>query len=403
MSGHQEKVHKSSHLVLHDDDWEEKLDADHLSNSMICAPYDDLEDAKELVELSICEPSYDDDDSMMFNLQCAAPRYNYVEKLEPEPVSNSMILVPSYDDDLEIFRKEQVEDKPLFSTSIEVRARGQSSKFLNIAWSRVFPSSKKIEKEEYAKCMQESFCSKLPSSTYGYLINDLLSQEIHKINFKQHSSAAVVVAFQLTMVLYLWNSSQLNFTLIESAPIIPLQIAGIGVLLLNLIPSVTDIILEIAAILFSDFYFVDLEAEGEGILKVDMLGKENGGIWSLFWLWVVVAFESIVFLSVLVVGITYILSSTSASELVQACLSIVFINEIDNVAFNNLMLDCSRDFFAKQLFHFQCFIPSSAQTLLMRFDRKNPTMQFRLRTLFDSWSGVILLVLSVGIVFCWYH
>ena len=334
---------------------------------------------------------------------CAAPRYNYVEKLEPEPVSNSMILVPSYDDDLEIFRKEQVEDKPLFSTSIEVRARGQSSKFLNIAWSRVFPSSKKIEKEEYAKCMQESFCSKLPSSTYGYLINDLLSQEIHKINFKQHSSAAVVVAFQLTMVLYLWNSSQLNFTLIESAPIIPLQIAGIGVLLLNLIPSVTDIILEIAAILFSDFYYVDMEAEGGGILKVDMLGKENGGIWSLFWLWVVVAFESIVFLAVLVVGITYILSSTSASELVQACLSIVFINEIDNVAFNNLMLDCSRDFFAKQFFHFPCFIPSSAQTLLMRFDRKNPTMQFRLRTLFDSWSGVILLVLSVGIVFCWYH
>jgi hypothetical protein len=353
---------------------------------MICAPYDDLE-IFELPSTVGCEPDALDIE-FEFTPKCA-PSYHDVEILHEEQENIDALDIefeftpkcaPSYHD-VEILHEEQE----------------------NIAWSRVFPSSEKIEKEEYAKCMQESFCSKLPSSTYGYLINDLLSQEIHKINFKQHSSAAVVVAFQLTMVGYLWNSSQLNFTLIESAPIIPLQIAGIGVLLLNLIPSVTDIILEIAAILFSDFYFVDMEAEGGGILKVGMSGKENGGIWSLFWLWVVVAFESIVFLAVLVVGITYILSSTSASELVQACLSIVFINEIDNVAFNNLMLDCSRDFFAKQLFHFQCFIPSSAQTLLMRFDRKNPTMQFRLRTLFDSWSGIILLVLSVGIVFCWYH
>jgi len=277
MSGHQEKV-QSSHLV-NDDDWDqylnfylEKLDADHLSNSMICAPYDDLEKLERscapdehLSNSMICTPSYDDSKmetlseednfniallmrrkaldrvtakkeyfsqkqmfsspshqlsppsysskkspatGVMIHMKSCAPCYNYVEKLEPAPVSNSMILVPSNDDDLEILRKEQeVEDKPLFSTSIEVRARGQSSKFLNIAWSRVFPSSKKIEKEEYEKCMQESFCSKLPSSTYGYLINDLLSQENHKINFKQHSSAAVVVAFQLTMVGYLWNSS----------------------------------------------------------------------------------------------------------------------------------------------------------------------------------------------------
>jgi len=105
-----------------------------------------------------------------------------------------------------------------------------------------------------------------------------------------------------------------------------------------------------------------------------------------------------VLISVFVVGIIYILSSPTASELVQACLSIVFINEIDNVAFSNLMLEFSRDFYEKQLFHFPNFLPSSVETVRMKFDRKHPTLQFRMRTLFETWSGVILFLTSVSIV-----
>ena len=270
--------------------------------------------------------------------------------------------------------------------------------FLNISWAKLFAARnahcKSIDKKTFLEYKMKSLCSKLPSSTYGYIINDLLSQQdIWSIPIQNHFIFILVVLIQLSMSWYLFQSSQLSVKL-DSIAFMPLQVTAIGVFLLNLIPSVMDIILEVFAILHSDCYFFDnTEEEGtcKEILQLELQGKEN--LWSIVCLWLVIALESLVLIAVFFVGNIYILSRSDASDLVQACVAVVFIIEIDNIAFDNLTLGCTRDFYEKQLFHFPKFLPSSAESFRLRYD--NGSLKFQLRTLFETVSAFVLLLASV--------
>lgn len=55
-----------------------------------------------------------------------------------------------------------------------------------------------------------------------------------------------------------------------------------------------------------------------------------------------VLLEIVAFVSVIVVGTKYLLVQETVSNLVQACVAIVFLNDIDNLAFNALMPEAAK-------------------------------------------------------------
>jgi len=234
--------------------------------------------------------------------------------------------------------------------------------------------------------LESSLRTKLPSSIYGYTINNLLTCESTKHLILTPFGAILVSLVQLVMIGHLWSSPS---DLCVTFTMIPLKVAAIWTFLLHLIPSLNDMVIETLVIShFSGLRYLD----DNGTIKEHQLKIPLHRVRRISaFLFVLV--ELVVFCGVFFIGTVYILSSSSASDIVQACLSIVFINELDNIAFNHTLLDATKKLFDAQLFD----VPFLLSDDFHIFASEQVGFQKFLRDWFDLTCASLL---AIGAVIC---
>jgi len=126
-----------------------------------------------------------------------------------------------------------------------------------------------------------------------------------------------------------------------------LQLCAVGVFLLSINPAFKDITLELLVVLTSIRLKRDANErdasdvrkatknpywQAANLVHVRLLGERNP-TWTGICLFII-TLEFVVWAMTLVVGCSYLLLSSSVSNLIQSMVAIVFINDVDNLAFS---------------------------------------------------------------------
>lgn len=130
----------------------------------------------------------------------------------------------------------------------------------------------------------------------------------------------------------------------------PLQLCSVGVFFVSVIPAFKDITLELMVVLTS--HRLQREAnesdtnrvrevtsnpywQSNDLVHIRMLGEKHPR-WILACLFIIIL-ELVIWIMTLFVGCKFLLVSETVSDLVQSMVAIVFINDVDNLAFDVLV------------------------------------------------------------------
>mmetsp|Transcript_25663 Transcript_25663/g.35299 ORF Transcript_25663/g.35299 Transcript_25663/m.35299 type:complete len:309 (+) Transcript_25663:45-971(+) len=191
----------------------------------------------------------------------------------------------------------------------------------------------------------ESLPIKLPTTTYGYTINSLLTDDSMKVIIIPPIGFILVITVQMIILGYLCCSlPEPHIT----SWLIPLQFAVIWVFLLELISSFYHIRNEALIIShFSKTYYIDSDYSilnfifslfsFKSFQKIEIKNPISP-IRRIF-AYLIVLVEFLVLCGVFYVGIMHILSSNNVNEIAQSCYSFIFIKDLGNTV---LYLDISK-------------------------------------------------------------
>lgn len=213
----------------------------------------------------------------------------------------------------------------------------------------------------------------VPQSVYGATVESLLRQRELKFShvfyllFNVLGACLLTFAVQMYILWRLWISlpdlyNNDSFCLEERIGKL-LQLCAVGAFLLSVGAAFNDIFVELNIVLSSTQLAAEPKASDDNILKVN---AKTGRKWNTDELvkltnltssitvktvsLLLIFLEVLVFLSVLVVGITYLLVQDTVSNLIQASVAIVFLNDMDNLAYSAIMPDGFKDDISKQYF-----------------------------------------------------
>ena len=213
----------------------------------------------------------------------------------------------------------------------------------------------------------------VPPSVYGATVEALLRQRelsvfyIFYLLFNVLGACLVTFAMQIYILWRLWISlpelhNNDSFCL-GSRIGKPLQLCAVGAFLLSVGDAFNDIFVELNIVFTSKQLAAEPKSTDVNIIE---LNKKTGRKWfadelvritaltssrpvKIFCL-LLIFLEFLVFISVIMVGVNYLLVQDTVSNLIQASVAIVFLNDMDNMAYNAIMPDGFKDDISKQYF-----------------------------------------------------
>lgn len=267
-----------------------------------------------------------------------------------------------------------------------------------------FPYNERLSMAEYEESTDECLWTNMPDSIVALNLTLACTKEITDDTFLYLKSAflcgllplALTFVIEFTSIMCLWedNSDLRNSEhFCEQHPL--LQLSVVGIFMLTLQGPLQDICIEAAIGLSSTKVCLDA-AEGcelfikgsgasagkgrefEDLERKPLIMKEVKTSW-VSWVvyWLSVGLEFLVWLLTLYVGVHYTLSQADASEIVQSAVAISFINEIDNMVYDNVASEQLKEFLAKAEFRVPIMKASGATTfnsMLTRLSLQTPIL-----------------------------
>lgn len=237
-----------------------------------------------------------------------------------------------------------------------------------------FPYDEHITIAEYEESSDECLWTAMPDSIVALNLTLASTKDLTDSTFTYIKAAflcgllPLIMTFviEFTSIMCLWedNSDLRNSEhFCEQHPL--LQLSVVGIFMLTLQAPLQDICIEAAIGLSStkvcfdaaegsELFLVGSGAEAgkgrefEEIERKPLIMKEvktSAVSWVVYW--VSVGLEFAVWCLTLYVGVHYTLSQADASEIVQSAVAISFINEIDNMVYDNVASEQLKEFLAK--------------------------------------------------------
>lgn len=151
--------------------------------------------------------------------------------------------------------------------------------------------------------------------------------EVGRRVFDTHMPAVISFLIQGTLLYVLWGALP---SLDDGAfcdQDMWLEFAILAIFYANLVTSLSDIMLELRLISSPRAVITRKDKAGK---STSLVVKLAFNIWVYLRLLVIVLAEFTIWLSVAIVGTKYILTASSASDLIQAAVAVTFINDVDN-------------------------------------------------------------------------
>jgi hypothetical protein len=267
-----------------------------------------------------------------------------------------------------------------------------------------FPFDQRISLSEYEESSDECLWTAMPDSIVALNLTLACTKDLTDHTFTYLKAAfacgllplAMTFVIEFTSIMCLWedNSDLRNSTAFcEQHPL--LQLSVVGIFMLTLQGPLQDICIEAAIGLSStkvcmdahEGYELFIEGSGtnpgkgrefENIEHKPLIMKEVKTSW-VSWIvyWISVGLEFLVWCLTLYVGVHYTLSQADASEIVQSAVAISFINEIDNMVYDNVASEQLKDFLAKAEYMVPIMKASGKttyQSMLTRLSMQTPIL-----------------------------
>ena len=197
------------------------------------------------------------------------------------------------------------------------------------------------------KCLYAS----MPSSVYGYAVNEMMILREHDAYFKFRVGmkvltsivlALVAAYLQLSLLYYLKRDITNQCREIDN--LLKLRLVVCAALLLHVIPSLRDALMELNTIFFCNE--VIIEVNDEIIIQTEV----KRSTWAIAFCTVIIILEVSIWFTVVLFTVSSIMSANTADEIMSVGLAIIFINEIDNMVYAMLAPERVKNKQARQLF-----------------------------------------------------
>jgi len=192
-----------------------------------------------------------------------------------------------------------------------------------------------ITSDEFQEKDKTSVLVNLPSSIYGLVVCVSVSKTNFDMNAMFFPIMAVTWLAQGVLLYKIW----IELPPAHDAPLCFtsdfLLLAVLFVFLIGAIVPIQDAILEMRVAYNSTERFRKTEIFGRPYYKyVKLTGATDRSILARALLFITIACEITIWISVVVVGCAYILSQQGAGSIVQGAVAITFINEVDQMVFD---------------------------------------------------------------------
>lgn len=259
-----------------------------------------------------------------------------------------------------------------------------------------FPYNERISVAEYEESTDECLWTAMPDSIVALNLTLASTKELTDDTFAYLKTACLCGLFPLAMtfvieftsLMCLWedNSDLRNSGhFCQQHPI--LQLSVVAIFLITLQGPLQDVCTEAAIGLSSTKVCFDASAGSELFIEGSGANAGPGRQWedveakplimkevktsfvSFIVYWISVSLEFLVWALTLYVGVHYTLSQSDASEIVQSAVAISFINEIDNMVYDNVATENLKEFLAKAEYMVPLMKASGTTTFTSTFTR----------------------------------
>ena len=279
--------------------------------------------------------------------------------------------------------------------------------FYCIAVKKEYPGCTEISKRHFWYEMRKNGHAPMPSSVYGYLVNNIMlvaDESLFTIVWKFFQSMLLVApvwAIQELLLRYLTLSSANSDALtVCRSDYLELRLLILVALLLNVSLSLRDWFVEVFTLVLCDGVLIDADDDIKIKKEIKPLGDR---IVATIASYLIIVFMELRILQIVVAhAVRSILSAEDADEIVSDGLAILFINEIDNIAYSVLIPERDKTMQAKQLFSLSGF-PSDEILSFIKLSkassRKEIFTRFMGTNLFIFLLSSVYLMQELGPVF----
>ena len=215
-------------------------------------------------------------------------------------------------------------------------------------------SPKEFSKKEFSAKKAECLYAPMPSSIYGYAVNEMIMTKsddsvafvLSKV-FELLVFVGPVLVLQGFLLLYLMQNSASAANDVCQPDHLRLRLIVLLVLPLNVIPSLRDFFVEFYTIFECDSAIIEVD---DDLILEKPFKPFYRKLLASFVSCAIIIVEFAVWCMVIHHAVTSIMSAKDTDEIVGDGLAIVFINDIDNLAYSLLLSEREKNMHAKRLF-----------------------------------------------------